>query len=76
MPFEDNSASVRGYWQARIARPQFYGRHMRLGRRLAAPIRLSGGEISKLINGIVRALEASEFEERLARLEEKANEAD
>jgi hypothetical protein len=47
---------------------------MRLGRRLAAPIRFSGGEISKLINGIVRALEASEFEERLARLEEKANE--
>ena len=39
---------------------------------MAAPIRLSGGEISKLINGIVRALEASEFEERLARLEEKA----
>jgi hypothetical protein len=39
---------------------------------LAAPIRLSGGEISKLINGFVRALEASEFEERLARLEEKA----
>jgi hypothetical protein len=29
---------------------------------LAAPIRLSGGEISKLINGFVRALETSEFE--------------
>jgi hypothetical protein len=43
---------------------------------LAAPSRLSGGEISKLINGFVRPLEASEFEERLARLEEKAHEAD
>jgi hypothetical protein len=34
------------------------------------------GEISKLIDGFVRTLEASEFEERLARLEEKAHEAD
>jgi hypothetical protein len=39
-------------------------------------LRVVVGERYQLINGFVRALEASEFEERLARLEEKAHEAD